>query len=343
MTWLLYGATGYTGRLVAQEAVARGERPVLAGRSAAALAPVAAGLGLEHRVVGLGDPAALRAALADVDAVAHCAGPFSATALPMAEACLDTGTHYLDITGEIDVLEALHAMSGRARAAGVVLLPGAGFDVVPTDCLAATVAAALPTATHLDIAFVAGGGASPGTARSALEALDKGAGGRARVDGVIRDVPLGHPRVTASFRSGPRRVAGIAWGDVSTAYHSTGIPNVSTYTWLPGAPLVARVLGAGPVRRLARAGVDRFLTGPGERALQRGRSQVWARARDPHGGEAQAALSAPNGYALTVDSVLRIVTRLPRLPHGTQTPSSALGADFVLELDGVRRNGPHVS
>ncbi|MEU1621310.1 saccharopine dehydrogenase NADP-binding domain-containing protein [Streptomyces sp. NPDC005722] len=342
MTWLLYGATGYTGRLIAREAVARGEHPVLAGRSGAALAPLADGLGLEHRVFALDDPAALRTALADVDAVAHCAGPFSATALPMAEACLDTGTHYLDITGEIDVLEALHAMSARARAAGVVLLPGAGFDVVPTDCLAATVAAALPTATHLDIAFLAGGGASPGTARSALEALDRGAGGRARVDGVIRDVPLGHPRVTASFRTGPRRVAGVAWGDVSTAHHSTGVPNVSTYTWLPGAPLAARVLGLGPVRRLARAGIDRFLTGPGERALGRTRSQVWARARDAHGRVAEAALSAPNAYALTVDSVLRVVTRLPRLPHGTQTPSSALGADFVLELDGVRRNGPHV-
>ncbi|MEU4097697.1 saccharopine dehydrogenase NADP-binding domain-containing protein [Streptomyces sp. NPDC026673] len=342
MTWLLYGATGYTGRLVAREAVARGERPVLAGRSAAALAPLAAELGLEHRVVGLGDATALREALADVDAVAHCAGPFSATALPMAEACLDTGTHYLDITGEIDVLEALHALDDRARAAGVVLLPGAGFDVVPTDCLAATVAAALPTATHLDIAFVVGGGPSPGTARSALEALDKGAGGRARIDGVIREVPLGYHRVTASFRTGERSVASIAWGDVSTAYHSTGVPNISTYTWLPGAPLLERVLGIGPVRRLARAGVDRFLKGPGERALARSRSQVWARARDAHGGEAQAALSTPNGYALTVDSVLRIVTRLPGLPHGTRTPSSALGADFVLELDGVRRNGPRL-
>ncbi|MGW3243510.1 saccharopine dehydrogenase family protein [Streptomyces sp. NPDC001070] len=343
MTWLLYGATGYTGRLVAREAVARGERPVLAGRSATALAPLAAELGLEHRVVALDDAAGLRKALADVDAVAHCAGPFSATALPMAQACLDTGTHYLDITGEIDVLEALHAMGSRAREAGVVLLPGAGFDVVPTDCLAATVAAALPTATHLDIAFVAGGGASPGTARTALEALDKGAGGRTRVDGVIREVPLGHRRVTASFRTGERTVATIAWGDVSTAYHSTGIPNISTYTWLPGAPLVERVLGIAPVRRLARAGVDRFLRGPGERALTRTRAQVWARARDAHGAEAQAALSTPNGYALTVDSVLRIVTRLPELPHGTQTPSSALGADFVLELDGVRRNGPHTS
>lgn len=341
MTWMLYGATGYTGRLIAREAVARGERPVLAGRTAAVLEPLAAELGLPYRVLDLDDATGLREALAAVPSVAHCAGPFSTTALPMVEACLDTGTHYLDITGEIDVLERLHALGDRARAAGVTLLPGAGFDVVPTDCLAATVAAALPGASHLDLAFVAGGGASPGTARSALEALDKGAGGRARINGVIRDVPLGWHRVTASFRTGDRSVASVAWGDVSTAYHSTGIPNISTYTWLPAAPLVERLLAVAPVRRAARAGVDRFVRGPGERALARTRSQVWARARDPRGSEAQAALSAPNGYALTVDSVLRIMPRLPDLPRGTHTPSSALGADFVLELDGVRRNGPH--
>lgn len=343
MTWLLYGATGYTGRLVAQEAVARGERPVLAGRSAAALAPLAARLGLEHRVVGLGDPAALRAALADVDAVAHCAGPFSVTALPMAEACLDTGTHYLDITGEIDVLEALHAMSARARAAGVILLPGAGFDVVPTDCLAATVAAALPTATHLDIAFVAAWGRE--SRHGALRARGTRQGRRGP-----RPRRRGDPRRPARAPPGdgglPLRPAPRRRHRRGRRQHGLPLdrhPERLDVHLAAGRPAGGTRAGRLPVRRLARAGVDRFLTGPGERALRRSRSQVWARARDPHGGEAQAALSAPNGYALTVDSVLRIVTRLPRLPHGTRTPSSALGADFVLELDGVRRNGPHVS
>jgi saccharopine dehydrogenase (NAD+, L-lysine-forming) len=343
MTWLLYGATGYTGRLVARLAVERGQRPVLAGRCAAKLAPLASELGLEHRVFALDDPAALRRGLEGVESVAHCAGPFSGTALPMVEACLDTGTHYLDITGEIDVLEQVHGLSERAREAKVVLLPGAGFDVVPSDCLAASVAAALPSATHLDVAFTVGGGASRGTALSMLEGLERGAAALARIDGVIRRVPLGGRRVTASFRTGPASVAAVGWGDVSTAYHSTGIPNITTYTRIPpGAALAERLVRSAPALRLARAGVERLVRGPGERALARSRAQVWSRARDAQGRTAEAALSAGNAYALTADSVVRIADRLPGLPPGTLTPSQALGADFVTELDGVVRNGPVV-
>ncbi|MYS25181.1 saccharopine dehydrogenase (NAD+, L-lysine forming), partial [Streptomyces sp. DvalAA-14] len=189
MTWLLYGATGYTGRLIARRAAARGLRPVLAGRNAAKLVPLAAELGLEHRVFGLAEPGAIRRGLDGVDGVAHCAGPFARTALPMATACIETRTPYLDITGEIDVFESLYALGPRAAAAGVTLLPGAGFDVVPTDCVAALLAARLPDATQLDLAFLTGGGTSPGTARSALEGAADG--GRIRAGGEIRAVPFG--------------------------------------------------------------------------------------------------------------------------------------------------------
>lgn len=185
MTWLLYGATGYTGRLIARRAAAEGLRPVLAGRNAAKLVPLAAELSLEHRVFGLGEPAAIRRGLDGVTAVAHCAGPFARTAVPMATACIETGTAYLDITGEIDVFEALHRLGPRARAAGVTLLPGAGFDVVPTDCVAALLAARLPDATQLDLAFLAGGGPSPGSVRTALEGASDG--GRIRAG--VRSVP----------------------------------------------------------------------------------------------------------------------------------------------------------
>jgi short subunit dehydrogenase-like uncharacterized protein len=145
--WMIYGANGYTGRLIARLAVQRGERPILAGRDAAAVGALAAELDLPHRAVSLHDAAGLREALSGVAVVAHCAGPFDLTAAPMVEACLATGTHYVDITGEIGVFEAVFARDDDARAAGVVLLPGAGFDVVPTDCLAAMLHAALPTAT----------------------------------------------------------------------------------------------------------------------------------------------------------------------------------------------------
>ncbi|MFC4034665.1 saccharopine dehydrogenase family protein [Streptomyces polygonati] len=334
MTWLLYGATGYTGRLIARRAVAQGQRPVLAGRNAAKLVPLAAELGLEHRVFGLGEPGAVRRGLDGVDSVAHCAGPFVRTALPMASACIDTGTPYLDITGEIDVFESLHALGPRAAAAGITLLPGAGFDVVPTDCVAALLAARLPDATQLDLAIRTGGGASPGTARTALEGAADG--GKVRAGGEIRSVPFGSRQVRAAFPSGARTVVSVPWGDVSTAYHSTGIPDITTYTVLAGPALsVVRALRLGPLRRVVSGAVGQVVRGPGERALGASRSEVWGRARDAAGNTVTATLTGPSPYRMTADAVLRIVTRLPELPAGFQTPSRALGADFAGTLDGV--------
>ncbi len=334
MTWLLYGATGYTGRLIARRAVERGMRPVLAGRNAAKLLPLAAELGLEHRVFGLHDATVVRRGLRGVDAVAHCAGPFVRTALPMATACVETGTPYLDITGEIDVFESLHALDRRAAAAGITLLPGAGFDVVPTDCVAALLAARLPDATQLDLAFLAGGGPSPGTARTALAGVAEG--GRIRAGGEIRVVPMGSRQVRAAFPSGARTVVSVPWGDVSTAYHSTGIPDITTYTAVPAPALAAsRALRLGPLRGVVAGAVGRLVRGPGERRLGSARSEVWGRARDAAGNTVTATLSGPNPYRITVDAVLRIVARLGELPKGFQTPSRALGADFAGTLDGV--------
>jgi short subunit dehydrogenase-like uncharacterized protein len=258
VAWLLYGANGYTGTLVARLALRRGERPVLAGRSAGKVAELAAELGLDHRVFGLDDAGAIARGLDGITAVAHCAGPFSATAAPMARACLAAGVHYLDITGEIDVFEDLHGLDGAAKAAGVVLLPGAGFDVVPTDCVAALLSGALPDASRLDLAFMVGGGPSRGTARTALEGMRHG--GKARIGGAIATVPLGWRTIRAEFPSGPLTVASVPWGDVSTAYHSTGIPDITTYTVVPSGAVradralgVHRLLRLGPVMSLGRA------------------------------------------------------------------------------------------
>ncbi|WP_405589648.1 saccharopine dehydrogenase family protein [Streptomyces sp. NBC_01190] len=335
MTWLLYGATGYTGRLIARRAAAQGLRPVLAGRNAAKLVPLAAELGLEHRVFGLGEPAAVRRGLDGVTAVAHCAGPFARTALAMATACIATRTPYLDINGEIEVFESLHALGPRAAAAGVPLLPGAGFDVVPTDCVAALLAARLPDATQLDLAFLAGGGPSPGTARSAVDGASYG--GRIRSGGEIRTVPFGSRQVRAAFPSGARTVVSVPWGDVSTAYYSTGIPDITTYTTMPGPTLaMTRVLRLVPLRGVVSDAVGRVVRGPGERRLDATRSEVWGRARDAAGNAATATLTGPSPYRLTADAVLRIVVRLAELPAGFQTPSLALGADFASTLDGVK-------
>ena len=253
MQWMIYGANGYTGRLIAQEAKQRGLSPILAGRSDA-VATLAQELGFEHRRFDLADRNAVRTGLDGVRLVLHCAGPFSATSAPMLEGCLAAGAHYLDITGEIDVFAHCHAQDVRARERGIVVLPGAGFDVVPTDCLAALLKRELPTATHLVLAFEAGGGPSPGTAKTSVEGLGKG--GRARIDGELRRVPLAWK--TRSFvRDGqPRTAMTIPWGDVYTAYLSTGIPNVEVYMAVPPATikrlrrlrLLGPLLGTGLVQ-----------------------------------------------------------------------------------------------
>ncbi|GAA4613910.1 trans-acting enoyl reductase family protein [Saccharopolyspora hordei] len=341
---MIYGANGYTGRLVADLAIDRGERPVLAGRDPAKVAAVATPRGLPHRTFDLADPAAVDAGLRGIDVVAHCAGPFSATSAPMVEGCLRAGAHYLDITGEIDVFEAVFARHEQARSAGSVLLPGAGFDVVPTDCLAAMVAAELPTATHLDLAFQASGGISGGTVKSALEGA--AIGGRARIDGEVRTVPLAWRRREVPFPSGPRRVTSLPWGDVSTAYRSTGIPNITTFAHLPGLDRAGqRSLGLSQalmrtrvVQRLGQAAIGLVVRGPGKATRSRSWVEVYAEATDDAGRSVSAALIGPDTYELTADAVLRAVHVLQSGPPepGAHTPSTAFGADFVRRLHGVR-------
>jgi len=331
MSWLVYGAYGYTGELVARLAVARGERPVLAGRDAARVRALADELGLEHRVFDLAG-----IDLTGVDVVAHCAGPFSATARPMVEACLAAGVHYLDVTGEIDVFEDVFTRHDEAVARGVVLLPGAGFDVVPTDCLAAMLAAALPGATELDLAFRVGGGLSRGTAMTSLESV--AVGGRVRIDGKITGVPLAHRRRTVPFASGPRTVPAIPWGDVSTAYRTTGIPTITTYGDIPTRG--AGVFRIPAVRGLARFAAGAVMTGPGRRRRERTGCEVWGEARDAAGDAVTASLTGPNPYDLTADSVVRAAGRITRAEPGAHTPATAFGADFVTELDGVTVQKP---
>ena len=231
---LIYGSYGFTGNLIARLAVQRGLRPILAGRDPQRLARQAVELGLEHVAFSLDDRAAAHQALQNTFAVLHCAGPFVHTALPMAEACLRAGVHYLDITGEITVFEALAVRDAEAQAAGVMLLPGVGFDVVPTDCLAAHLKQRLPSATQLVLGIkTVGGRSSHGTMESAIESLPLG--GKARRDGELVDVPLGTLTRQIDFGRGPRPAVAVPWGDVTTAWHSTSIPNIEVYFAWPSS------------------------------------------------------------------------------------------------------------
>ena len=186
---LIYGATGYTGKLTAEYARQQGMQPVLAGRSEAKVREVAEPLGFAWRVASLDDADSLDRALEGMQVVLHIAGPFSATSAPMVAACLRCGVHYLDITGEIDVFETLANRSDEARERGVMIMPGVGFDVVPTDCAAAWLKEQLPDATHLRLYIQGLENPSRGTAKTGWEML--GGLARLRRDGEI--ISLGAP------------------------------------------------------------------------------------------------------------------------------------------------------
>ena len=228
-SFLLYGANGYTGRLIAKMAAGYGLNPILAGRNEPALQSMASELGLAYKVIDLSDTAALEAALKEVQVVLHAAGPFNHTAKKMMEACITTHTHYLDITGEITVFERAKKYNDKAKEAGVMIMPGVGFDVVPTDCTARYLSEQLPNATHLKLAFaMLGGKLSHGTATTMAENL--GEGGVVRENGMLKKKPLGHKRLWVDFGIKKMFVMCIPWGDISTAYTTTGIPNIETYT-----------------------------------------------------------------------------------------------------------------
>jgi len=341
---LLYGVTGYTGRLILAESLSRGLRPILGGRGQA-VRELADAHGLEARILGLDDPTALRRALAGVRAVLHAAGPFSRTSGPMADACLATGVHYLDITGEIGVFEALAARNDEARAAGVMLLPGVGFDVVPSDCLAAHLKRRLPDAVRLTLAFQSTAGLSRGTATTMVE--NAGRGGAIRRGGAITPVPAAWKTIQLDLGKGPVEVTTIPWGDVATAWYSTGIPNIEVYTRttvamrfaLKASRHLGRLLASGPVQRLLKGRIRSRAPGPDESARARGSSRIRGEVVNAVGQRACARLTGPEGYTMTARTAVSALERVlaDGATPGFRTPSLAFGPDFILSIDGVTR------
>ncbi len=340
--WMIYGANGFTGRLIAEEARRQGLTPIVAGRNRAAIEGMAGALSLASSVFDLSDRAAARAALAGVGVVANCAGPFSTTSRPMIDACLETRTHYVDITGEIGVFVDAQRRHDAARAAGIVLCPGVGFDVIPTDCIAACLKEALPDATHLALGFAGGGAISPGTAKTSIEGLRLG--GRVRANGEIVAVPLAYRARMIDFGAGERLGVTFPWGDVATAFFSTGIPNIEVYIASSPASVVRlrrlnrirRLLAIAPVQAVAKGIAGRLNTGPSPERYASGTTYVWGEARNADWSTRTARLTTSNGYRLTVDGVLLTVPALLLGPPagGYYTPSQLMGARCVETLPG---------
>jgi short subunit dehydrogenase-like uncharacterized protein len=343
--FLIYGASGYTGRLAAEHAVEIGLRPVLAGRSRERLQPLADRLHLESRVFGLESPLDVREGIRGMSAVLHTAGPFSATSRPMADACLQAGVHYVDITGEIDVFESLVERDREAQAAGVMLLPGAGFDVVPSDCLAAHVKRRLPEATRLRLSLGGFGGITRGTAKTMVEAAARGA--RVRRGGRIVELRRA-PRTTVDFGAGPRQAIGVGWGDVSTAWRSTQIPDIEVF--FETSPMLALaaatpafirpLLATGYSQRLLKRQIEkRMPPGPTPEQRARSRSVIVAEAWSEGGTHVVSRLATAEPYTLTSWTAVEIARRasVGEAVAGYQTPSAAYGADFIFSFNRTTR------
>ncbi len=344
--FLIYGSYGYTGSLIAQMAATRGLDAIIAGRDAKKLAQQSAELGLPSLAFDLSETEKLDSALRSVDVALHCAGPFGYTYKAMTDACLRTGTHYLDIGGGIPELEAVAALDAEAKAAGIMMTPGAGFDVVPSDCLLNYVKEKMPDATHLRLSIRSvGGGVSRGTARSGIENMDRQ--GSIRKDSVLTQVPPAWKTREVDFGRGPVKLTSVGWGDVATAYHSTKVPNIETYMYFPPAVrnlmCATRYLGwllyNRPAKELVKALIGLLPPGPSAEQNANGFSLLIAEAENEKGKQVRAKLRTPEAYRFTAETSLAIVERILAgdLKVGFQTPSMAYGADFILSFDGVQR------
>jgi short subunit dehydrogenase-like uncharacterized protein len=351
-SFLLYGANGYTGELIARYAQQYNLQAILAGRRKEVIEPLANKFHLAYRIFDLNDTTALLAALKEVKVLVNAAGPFQFTAKQMIEACLQTGTHYLDINGDISVFEMIKRYDNASKKAGIMLLPGAGFDVVPTDCIALQLKKLLPDTVSLKLAFATlGGGLSHGTATTMVTKL--GQGGATRKDEKIISKPLGQKGMWVDFSTGSNGgikkifVMSIPWGDISTAYSSTGIPNIVSYTGISRKVyyllklqfLFNWLLRTNFVRNYLKKKINRRPAGPSDEQRSKATSMIWGQATNAAGKMATVRLSGPEGYSLTTFATLIIVQKVlaGNFSVGYQTPASAYGENLVMEIPEVKR------
>ncbi len=341
--FLIYGANGYTGELITRFAAERGLKPILAGRNAEKIEALANKYGFEFRVFDLSDSSGLYTALQEVEFVLHCAGPFSLTSELMVEACIRSKRHYLDITGEIAVFEAMAARDNLAKEAGVMVMPGVGFDVVPSDCLARHLKDRLPSATHLTLAFYGLCRISHGT--QATMTMNVGRGGAVRQNGEITSVPAAWKTREIDFGEVKKKGVTIPWGDVSTAFYSTGIPNIKVYTVLPEQQLkllkLSRYLGwllaTSPVQNILQKQIP--AGGPSDEERENGKTYLWGEATDEAGNKVEARQFGMEGYTMTALTALKIAEKIldGNFCAGFQTPAKCYGADLILEIEGITR------
>jgi len=343
---LIYGATGYTGRLIAERLRNSRRHVVVSGRTLDRVQALSAALGVAGRTIAIDDAEALDSALDDVDVLINAASPFALTASALIESCLRTNTHYLDITGELPVFQNAFLQDEAARTRGIMIMPGAGFGVVASDCLAVHVAALVPNAKYLRIAVLRPSSFSRGTFRSALGVASSPVS--IRRNGRLTLLPVGRLQRAFDFGDGERESVAVSWADVFTAYHSTGIRNIEAYFEAGFAARALYQLGAGvagamqlrPVRALIDAVAGAWPEGPSEVRRQSERCVVVAEAEDSWRQVRGARLETPDGYSFTAEAAATIAKRIigGDFVSGFQTPARVYGADLALQFKGTSRN-----
>ncbi len=343
--WMIYGVTGYTGQRIVKEAVKRGHKPVLAGRNEAKVKAIADEHGLQYQVIDLSDTATLEAAVAAVDLVFHTAGPYVVTAEPMIQACLKGKTHYVDITGEASVFARIFELSEQAKNAGVCLVSGIGFDVIPTDCLIAHVAKKIENPESIQMAIAPRVRPSAGTAKSALGVIASGKA-EIRKNGKIVQVPFGSESFSVEFPGSTQTVAIAPIADVYTAHYSTGASDVKTYMAQPklaaiGArftmPVLAMALRNTWFKQKIETLIDKNVKGADENFAQVGYAEVWAKATNAKGEVAEGYLRTCEVYVLTVQVSVRFVEHvLAKNPSGSFAPAQIFPMEDLLAIEGVQ-------
>ncbi|MCK5881530.1 MAG: saccharopine dehydrogenase NADP-binding domain-containing protein [Sinobacterium sp.] len=363
--WLIYGANGFTAKLIIEEAVKRGHQPVLAGRTESKVLQLAKLHKLPYKIFDCSHSYKISQYIDGVDVVLNCAGPFEETAAPLREACLEAGVHYLDITGEINVLADSLALHEQAKEKGIAIISGVGFDVVPTDVLAVKTHELLPTATHLELAFAGrarvdeltldtaqenakpaeknSASVSPGTSKTILRMLPSK--GKVRRGGEVITVPLAAESKLIQFDDKARYCMTIPWGDVETAFHSTGIANITTFTetpkkqvqWLKRLSPIAGIFAWNFLQNLMDRMINKHIQGPSIEAIAQGQMTLVATVSTSLESQSLYA-TCDEGYGFSVTSALYFVESLlaHKILPGAYTPTQAVEPDTLVEMLGIQ-------
>ncbi|MCX8491696.1 MAG: saccharopine dehydrogenase NADP-binding domain-containing protein [Cyclobacteriaceae bacterium] len=343
---VVYGSYGYTGKLIVDLCKDNNMEVVLAGRNESSLKQQSEKTGYPYKVVESDDLQGLKKLLEAVALVIHCGGPFRYTAKTMSEACIATNTHYTDITGEYQVFESLPDLDQKAKEINITVMPGTGFDVVPSDCLALHLKNRLPLATHLQLAFtMSKGGLSRGTAKSMTEGL--GYGGMIRTAGKLTYCAMGSKAMEIDFGSFKSKTLCIPWGDISTAWRSTGIPNIEVYTGATESMIANAkrsnyfnwLLRMRWVKNFMLKKIDKKPAGPSDEKRETGRSFLWGKVTDTNGKECVSRLETLSGYSLTAKTAVLIAQKIlaGNFKAGYQTPAMAYGSDLIMEIETTKR------